>query len=98
MITSTKSVKCLLGWNIGGGAIAALAGIGNAIEGLSHGISSQGDGFAAGYTVGVGIGLGIFGAWIWFNCYAWGKLNKLRREAEGNYVQNRTFSPSAPVV
>jgi hypothetical protein len=66
-MTTTKSVKCLLGWNIVvGGGFWIVYAIGLAIYGVSTGALNGQDGaYCLGYFIGCGLTLTLAAAGCW---------------------------------
>jgi hypothetical protein len=81
MITSTKSIKTILAYNIALGALCAFSSAAYGFSSIGTELalhpSSNNGGFVFGYTCLWPFACGL---WIWANSYAFIKLNKLRNE------------------
>lgn len=78
MAVSTKSIKCILTWNILWGILFVCAGTVGLIRDMPT-LRGQSDAYVFGWVAGAfGLIVFGFGGWIAANIYAWSKLNKLR--------------------
>jgi len=81
-MTTTKSVQCILGFNIALGSIWLFSIVMGIVTGLAHPryIGYYPPAYWAGYTLGFLLVPGIAIAWLGANWYAYSKLCKLRKE------------------